>query len=247
MKNNSKGTWSIFVIAIVCIGMIYFFSTLKQNDRVRINVNQDSSDYGVEDDDPEEENVKKVYAYPYYGMSEEDLNHCLLGKPMIISECSNFDKRAPKDKSKYYYFGYGSGKNSGKIIVKYWRSSEGDSGYVEYPSENGYVDSGYYVGQDGTEFQFDRHGVSKVERETEDTTEYSEKKNGGRLLPGSKDTGTGPSSKTTNGKGSTSATTQFDPDDHDIEGYYEDNKEEYDSIDDAYDGFEDDPDAWDDY
>ena len=48
-------------------------------------------------------------------------------------------------------------------------------------------------------------------------------------------------------KKSTSSTTQFDPDDHDIEGYYEDNKDEFDDIDDAYDAFEDDEDDRDDY
>lgn len=42
-------------------------------------------------------------------------------------------------------------------------------------------------------------------------------------------------------------TTEFDPDDHDIEGYYEDNKGDYRSIEDAYDGFEDDEDSWEDY
>ena len=39
----------------------------------------------------------------------------------------------------------------------------------------------------------------------------------------------------------------FDPDDHDIESYYDDNRDEYDDFDDAYDGFLDDDDAWDDY
>lgn len=38
-----------------------------------------------------------------------------------------------------------------------------------------------------------------------------------------------------------------DPDDHDIDGYYEDYKDEYDDVDDAWDGFLDDEDAWDDY
>lgn len=38
-----------------------------------------------------------------------------------------------------------------------------------------------------------------------------------------------------------------DPDDHDIDGYYEDYKDEYDDVDDAWDGFLDDEDAWEDY
>lgn len=42
-------------------------------------------------------------------------------------------------------------------------------------------------------------------------------------------------------------TTEFDPEDHDIEGYYEDNKGDYENYEDAYDGFEDDEDSWEDY
>ena len=42
-------------------------------------------------------------------------------------------------------------------------------------------------------------------------------------------------------------TTEFDPDDHDIEQYYEDYKDEFEDIDDAYDDFEDNPEYWDDY
>ena len=38
-----------------------------------------------------------------------------------------------------------------------------------------------------------------------------------------------------------------DPEDHDIEAYYEDNRDEYDDYDDAYEGFLDDDSAWDDY
>ena len=44
-----------------------------------------------------------------------------------------------------------------------------------------------------------------------------------------------------------SSKSSFDPDDHDIEAYYDDNRDEYDDYDDAYDGFLDDDDAWDDY
>ena len=80
----------------------------------------------------------------------------------------------------------------------------------------------------------------------EATTESGKKTGGGRW-PKGKDGGKGSGSGEFNKKDSTSATTEFDPDDHDIEGYYEDNKDEYDDIDDAYDGFEDDEEAWDDY
>ena len=46
---------------------------------------------------------------------------------------------------------------------------------------------------------------------------------------------------------SSSSRSSFDPDDHDIEAYYDDYRDEYDDYDDAYDGFLDDEDAWDDY
>ena len=39
----------------------------------------------------------------------------------------------------------------------------------------------------------------------------------------------------------------FDPDDYDIEGYYEDNRDLFDNYEDAYDAFLDDPDEWDQY
>ena len=49
------------------------------------------------------------------------------------------------------------------------------------------------------------------------------------------------------GRKSGSRRSSFDPDDHDIESYYDDYRDEYDDYDDAYDGFLDDDDAWDDY
>ena len=55
-----------------------------------------------------------------------------------------------------------------------------------------------------------------------------------------------PSSRSLSYSGGSSDST-FDPEDHDIEGYYEDYRDEYDDYDDAYDGFLDDEDAWDDY
>lgn len=45
-------------------------------------------------------------------------------------------------------------------------------------------------------------------------------------------------------KNTEKSTTEFDPEDHDIEGYYEDNKGDYENDEDAYDGFED---SWEDY
>ena len=44
-----------------------------------------------------------------------------------------------------------------------------------------------------------------------------------------------------------SSKSSFDPDDHDIEAYYEDHRDEYDDYDDAYDGFLDHEADWDDY
>ena len=48
-------------------------------------------------------------------------------------------------------------------------------------------------------------------------------------------------------KSSRSSKSIFDPDDHDIEAYYDDHRDEYDDYDDAYEGFMDDESAWDDY
>ena len=45
----------------------------------------------------------------------------------------------------------------------------------------------------------------------------------------------------------TTSSKSFDADDYDVDGYYEDNKSDYDNYDDAYDAFEDDEDSWDDY
>lgn len=53
--------------------------------------------------------------------------------------------------------------------------------------------------------------------------------------------------RTKNSNSSSSRKSSFDPDDHDIESYYDDYRDEYDDYDDAYDGFLDDEDAWDDY
>ena len=52
---------------------------------------------------------------------------------------------------------------------------------------------------------------------------------------------------TSRSKSSGSGESSFDPDDHDIESYYDDFRDEYDDYDDAYDGFLDDEDVWDDY
>ena len=49
------------------------------------------------------------------------------------------------------------------------------------------------------------------------------------------------------GSSSSSSKSSFDPDDHDIEAYYQDNRDEYDDYDDAYEGFLDDEGVWDDY
>ena len=46
---------------------------------------------------------------------------------------------------------------------------------------------------------------------------------------------------------SSKSSSSFDPDDHDIEAYYEDNRDVYDDYDDAYEGFLNDEVVWDDY
>ena len=70
----------------------------------------------------------------------------------------------------------------------------------------------------------------------------------GTTSPARKNSSSGSSSAGgTRRHSSSSGSSSFDPDDHDIEGYYEDNRDEYDDYDDAYDGFLDDEDAWEDY
>ena len=64
---------------------------------------------------------------------------------------------------------------------------------------------------------------------------------------GSSTSGTRRNSSSTRRRSSASGSSSFDPDDHDIEAYYQDNIDEYDDYDDAYDGFLDDDSAWDDY
>lgn len=46
---------------------------------------------------------------------------------------------------------------------------------------------------------------------------------------------------------SSKSSSSFDPDDHDIEAYYEDNRDVYDDYDDAYEGFLNDEVVWDNY
>ena len=57
----------------------------------------------------------------------------------------------------------------------------------------------------------------------------------------------GKSSKHSSGNSYSSSSSSRDFDSYDIEAYYEDNRDEYDDYDDAYEGFMDDDDAWDDY
>lgn len=105
----------------------------------------------------------------------------------------------------------------------------------------------------GYDYVYDLGGVMDAEKDVESTTTEEDSKtlNGsaGGKLPSLNDEGKhqDSSNSTTRKKKSTSATTEVDPDDHDIEGYYEDNRDIYEDIDEAYDGFEDDEDAWDDY
>ena len=55
------------------------------------------------------------------------------------------------------------------------------------------------------------------------------------------------SSSSTKKKKKQESTTEFNPEDHDIEQYYEDYKDEFEDEDDAWDDFEDNEEYWDDY
>lgn len=147
-----------------------------------------------------------------------------------------------------------------QVILVYCRSGRRSKDAAQKLFNMGYTniyEFGGILDWDGEiveEFDYEENDLDDVEEaateeEPEDdedmTTESKGTSNGsaGGKLP----SGSGGSSYTTRKKTSTSSTTEFDPDDHDIEGYYEDNRDEFDDIDDAYDAFEDDEDAWDDY
>ncbi len=66
----------------------------------------------------------------------------------------------------------------------------------------------------------------------------------GKSSSGKSSSGKSSSGKSSSGRSSSGG---FDPEEHDIEGFYEDNRDEYDDYEDAYDAFLDDEDAWDDY
>ncbi len=131
--------------------------------------------------------------------------------------------------------------NLDQIIVLYGRTAKDSAEAMKKLQDLGYS----YV--------YDLGGVMDVEEGSESTSteEKSKSSNGsaGGKLPSSNIDGKqqNSSNKTTRKKKSISATTEVDPDDHDIEGYYEDNRDIYEDIDEAYDGFEDDEDAWEDY
>ena len=75
----------------------------------------------------------------------------------------------------------------------------------------------------------------------------SSKYGSGSNTRSSNKSGAGNRSNSRNKSSSRKSSSYFDPDDHDIESYYDDYRDEYDDYDDAYDGFMDDDDAWDDY
>ena len=84
---------------------------------------------------------------------------------------------------------------------------------------------------------YNRSNSTSNKSSTSKSTTSSSKKNS---------TSTSKSTSKKSSSGSTS-TKKIDPDDLDIEGYYEDYKDEFDSIDDAWDDLLDNPDMWDDY
>lgn len=93
-----------------------------------------------------------------------------------------------------------------------------------------------------------RYGL--IPSNLEEAKDKWERRSDRRRYSSSIDSSTTDNSYSSNRKRSYSGSSQsstFDPDDHDIEGYYEDNRDEYDDYDDAYDGFMDDEGVWDDY
>ena len=131
--------------------------------------------------------------------------------------------------------------NLDQIIIVYGRTAKDSAEATKRLQDIGY------------NYVYDLGGVMDADKDSESTTTETDSKtsNGsaGGKLPSSNGAGKhqGSGNTTTRKKKSTSATTTVDPDDHDIEGYYEDNRDIYEDIDEAYDGFEDDEDAWEDY
>ena len=101
------------------------------------------------------------------------------------------------------------------------------------------------------------HPEEEDKQEEEQTTEQKSKssgksgtnssgKNSGKSTGKSSNSGSGKSSGSSSGKKKTEKR-KIDPDDLDIEGYYEDYKDEFESLEDAWDDLLDNPDMWEDY
>ena len=107
----------------------------------------------------EEQIARDAVTYPYYGMREESLNRCALGKP-TVELCKDFYKLRISHKSKTYTFGTFRKPNSGRVTVFYRRHlSNRVDDYIDYPITNGYVHSGYYIDADGVRYDFDSEGT----------------------------------------------------------------------------------------
>ena len=98
---------------------------------------------------------------PGYGMREDTLKYCALGKPSI-EYCSNFYSLVPGKRYKTYTYGDPGDPLSGKITVRFrLYNSRLPDGYLDYPSDNGYASSGFYFDADGIRYDFDSKGTER--------------------------------------------------------------------------------------
>ncbi len=164
-----------------------------------------------------------VVSEPYLGMPDEYCDKTLLGEPVIAKNITRTCYTFSAKQTVYTYekndFIYMEAVSEGGRIVSIDRSL---SGY-NIPMKE--LDFYKTVGKDG----YLKHYKWSLEHPTTETTTSSY-------------SGT---SSSKNRKNNSKEDTDLDQ--HDIEGYYYDNSDEYDRFEDAYDSYEDDLDIWDDY
>ena len=132
----------------------------------------------------EEEQMRERYAatYPSYGMREEVLRYCALGKPKI-EKCNNFYGLVPRARYKTYTFGEPGNKNSGVVTIRFrFHYSNRSDDYIDYPSDNGYAASGYYFDADGIRYDFDHEGTNRnLQVSPLDGSKYNSRKSSGTV------------------------------------------------------------------
>ena len=137
----------------------------KEQNHIRyVQVMEEMEEKAAEYEKKEEQRQKErreQYAskYPYYGMREKDLPYCILGKPVSVTSCEDFDSKKISKRYRLYHFGKSDEPNSGVITVRYWYYSKLEKEFVDLPSDNGYADYGIYYDADGILWEFTERGT----------------------------------------------------------------------------------------